>query len=713
MKFLPLLFVAVCMTVTAVHGVSWTATPFLPPSYPLAVRTPYLSAWLPQGSGQALNDVWPQFWTGSASTIYIFSEAQLNVFPLQTLGWAGFVNVDGTTYSFLGNPVFTSTQSTFVMTAGPIQLTANFLSPVEPANLLHQSLPFSYLAVSAVSTDGASHTVAIYSDISAEWVTGDNSLVANWTTTTGTVYTHQVQLVNQTQFGEFSGQGQTQYGSVYFSCINANRLSFQTGQDTVVRAQFIKSAALANTKDTNFRAVSNNWPVFAFAHTITVGITVSTPVKFTIGQVRDPAVDYILAGNVYQKRSYYWWSTYSTVAALISDFINAYPTALATANALDAKVQADASAISAQYAGIAALAVRQAFGATELTISKASDGTWNTTDILMFIKGVFNIEISSDGNINTVDIIYPAWPIFMYTNPTLGKYLLSGLLAYQATGQYPNAWAVHDLGAEYPSAIGHNLGQDEKMPIKECGNMLIMSLDYIQRTGDTSMASRYSAQLDQWATYLIGNTLYPADQLATTDFSGSLPNQTNLAVKGIIGIKAMSEIWATLGNSAKAASYSSTASSYMASWQQVGTSSDGTHLILEYNVQTNDVLAYNLAADKLLGTGLVPASNRRTTRIILASLQTFSNVEWDAQSPTDLYGFPIDSRSPYASAMWSLWTATTTSIAVRDTFITKLHNWLTSGLTSIPFGDRFLDDTGGTSPNMARPVVGGVFILLV
>jgi hypothetical protein len=52
----------------------------------------------------------------------------------------------------------------------------------------------------------------------------------------------------------------------------------------------------------------------------------------------------------------------------------------------------------------------------------------------------------TDQNINTVDIIYPAWPIFMYTNPTLGKYLLNGLLAYQATGQYPNAWAVHDLG---------------------------------------------------------------------------------------------------------------------------------------------------------------------------------------------------------------------------------------------------------------------------
>jgi hypothetical protein len=78
---------AVALSISAVQAVSWTATPFNPASIPLAVRTPYLSAWLPQGSGAALNDVWPQFWAG------------------KTLGWAGFVKVDGKAYSFLGNPV--------------------------------------------------------------------------------------------------------------------------------------------------------------------------------------------------------------------------------------------------------------------------------------------------------------------------------------------------------------------------------------------------------------------------------------------------------------------------------------------------------------------------------------------------------------------------------------------------------------------------------
>ncbi len=51
-------------------------------------------------------------------------------------------------------------------------------------------------------------------------------------------------------------------------------------------------------------------------------------------------------------------------------------------------------------------------------------------------------------NVNTVDVIMPSWPAFIYTNPKLGRYLLEGLFRYQATGQYPNKWSVHDLGAD-------------------------------------------------------------------------------------------------------------------------------------------------------------------------------------------------------------------------------------------------------------------------
>jgi hypothetical protein len=54
----------VCHTLAA-SAATWTSTPFNPASIPLAVRSPYLSAWLNQGSGTALNADWPRFWTGS------------------------------------------------------------------------------------------------------------------------------------------------------------------------------------------------------------------------------------------------------------------------------------------------------------------------------------------------------------------------------------------------------------------------------------------------------------------------------------------------------------------------------------------------------------------------------------------------------------------------------------------------------------------------
>lgn len=65
-RLLPFTFLFVALPLGVSAG-TWTATPFNPASVPLAVRSPYLSAWLPQGAGNALNDVWPQFWTGNVS----------------------------------------------------------------------------------------------------------------------------------------------------------------------------------------------------------------------------------------------------------------------------------------------------------------------------------------------------------------------------------------------------------------------------------------------------------------------------------------------------------------------------------------------------------------------------------------------------------------------------------------------------------------------
>jgi len=57
-----------------VGAYAWSSTPFQPPSYPLAVRTPYLSTWLPQAQvGSALNDGWAEFWTGQVRAPFCFT----------------------------------------------------------------------------------------------------------------------------------------------------------------------------------------------------------------------------------------------------------------------------------------------------------------------------------------------------------------------------------------------------------------------------------------------------------------------------------------------------------------------------------------------------------------------------------------------------------------------------------------------------------------
>ena len=149
---------------TAIAGS--TFTPIKPPSQPLAVRSPYLSAWQPAGSGGSnggyLAGQWPRFWNG------------------RTLGWQGLIRVDGVTYNWMGamsglanivtqtNYEYTTTKSVYTQTVNnEVQLTVTFLSPITPDDWKRQSLVFSYMEVSVQSIDGKSHSVEIYSDISA------------------------------------------------------------------------------------------------------------------------------------------------------------------------------------------------------------------------------------------------------------------------------------------------------------------------------------------------------------------------------------------------------------------------------------------------------------------------------------------------------------------------------------------------------------------
>jgi hypothetical protein len=93
--------------------------------------------------------------------------------------------------------------------------------------------------------------------------------------------------------------------------------TFQTGSDVNVRAQFVNNGRLANTLDTGFRAINNNWPVFGLAHDLGSVTRASAPVVFSVGHIRDPAISYIVAGGGFQSRSLYFFSQFPTSASVV------------------------------------------------------------------------------------------------------------------------------------------------------------------------------------------------------------------------------------------------------------------------------------------------------------------------------------------------------------------------------------------------------------
>jgi hypothetical protein len=134
------------------------------------------------------------------------------------------------------------------------------------------------------------------------------------------------------------------------------------------------------------------------------------------------------------------------VSLQVEYFYNDYSTGSSLSNALDSQISSDSIAAGGQnYLSLTSLATRQAFGALEFTNTPAEP--W------VFLK-----EISSDGNVNTVDVIFPFHPIAIYLNATILKYLLDPLFINQEAGYWPQAYSIHDIGSSFPNATGHNDG---------------------------------------------------------------------------------------------------------------------------------------------------------------------------------------------------------------------------------------------------------------
>lgn len=205
---------------------------------------------------------------------------------------------------------------------------------------------------------------------------------------TGGVAYHKVYRQTQLEYSEINQQ--TEYGYWYYATENVAALTHQSGADNTVRMQFIDNGYLANTADTNYRAINDAYPVFGFSKDLGSVGSSSQSTLFQISLLQENAVQFLGANGVQPVQSL-WTSYFSNETQAVSYFYNDYEQASSLSSTLDDKIASDSKAAGGDdYLALTALATRQAFGALEFT---------NTpTEPWVFMK-----EISSDGNVNTVD----------------------------------------------------------------------------------------------------------------------------------------------------------------------------------------------------------------------------------------------------------------------------------------------------------------------
>jgi len=117
------------------------------------------------------------------------------------------------------------------------------------------------------------------------------------------------------------------------------------------------------------------------------------------------------------------------------------------------------------YSTLLSMTTRLVYASTVLTVGETSKGTFDSADVMMFMKNINTtsdtyvqvllsfesgfLHISKRNRVNPVEVLYHAFPMIMYFDPSLGGFLLEPLLRYQNSPYYTQPYAARDAGTLY------------------------------------------------------------------------------------------------------------------------------------------------------------------------------------------------------------------------------------------------------------------------
>jgi Predicted bile acid beta-glucosidase len=652
---------------------------YRPPAVPLVTHDPYFSVW---SFRDRLTDDWARHWTGEVNAL------------------CGLVRIDGKTYRWAGNAPqvrdtleqtgleITPTQSRYTFEGGGVRLKVTFLSPLLPDDLELVSRPATYLFFEASATDGKQHDVALYTDVTGEWVVNTVGQSVTWgrVRASGGRDILRMGSAEQNVLKYVGDNRRIDWGWLYLAPPAGAATALSS--DREARDAFATKGALPGDDDLRMpRPASDAWPVAAAAFDL--GRVSTTPVSRTLVLAYDDefALEYF-----HRPVRAYWRRAGDEATDLLTKAIRDADSLRKRADAFDASLTKELEAVGGPaYARLCVLAYRQALAAHKLAAD--FDGT------LLFMSK----ENFSNGCIATVDVTYPSAPLFLALNPELLRGMLTPILDYAGSPRWRFPFAPHDLGT-YPKANGQVYGggertEENQMPVEECGNMLILMAALAKADGNARYAEKYWPTLTKWAAYLREKGLDPENQLCTDDFAGHMAHNANLSLKAIMALGGYAQLCQTLEKTEDARTYRKAAEDMAQQWVKMA--ADGDHYKLAFDRPGTWSQKYNLVWDELLGLNLFPATVKRTEVAYYLKKQ-------------NQYGLPLDNRADYTKLDWIVWSATLAeNRADFDALIAPLAKWLDEGPTRVPMTDWYDTKTGRQSGFQARSVVGGLYLPLL
>ena len=611
----------------------------------------------------------------------------------------------------------TATQSFYTFAAAGVELTVTFMAPLLMDNLTALSRPVQYISYRAVSTDGKTHDVQLYTDVSAELAVNSPDQLVTWQrgrtnqnrpgAPAGPKLDYmRVGTVEQKVLGRKGDDVRIDWGYLYVASAVEPGTSRRIGSLLSARNQFEREGRVTDLHERMPRTASDSLPVLA--------------TSMALGNITGKAVErHVLVGYDDVKSVEYfgqpldaWWrqnrkqsnapAAASPVAgSLVAEASVAIEQALQDAeteydklkidcDAFDKKLYADALAAGgADYANLCVLGYRQAIAAHKLVAGPNGEAFF------------LSKENFSNGSIGTVDVTYPSAPLFLLYNPLLLKGMMEPIFQYSESGRWTKPFAAHDVGT-YPIANGQTYGED--MPVEECGNMLILTAAIAAVEGNANYAKKHWPTLTTWTDYLIKNGFDPTDQLCTDDFAGHIARNANLSVKAIMGIASYGYLAGRMGDKSRESEYIEMARDLARKWIKLAEDTSGgagRHYTLTFETPGTWSQKYNLVWDKLLKLNIFPAEVAQTE---IAYYLT-------KQQP---FGLPLDSRKTYTKSDWIVWTATLADRpADFEALIAPVLKFANESPDRVPLNDWHETTNGRKVGFQARSVVGGYYIKML